>query len=102
MDQVAYFRLNLVVNELQQDAYLAHGYTGLPLRDEPKPVAVVAVSLELALDPTLRFDAGVALGIETHDLGIGEQSGDEIEVVERHFTSRKTRRLEDRHRSLKR
>ena len=58
-------------------------------------MTVPGVALLLAGEPALRLVARVDLRVVTHDLGVGEQGGEKVEVGGTHLPKAEAGRLQD-------
>src|SRR3954462_1570856 len=82
VDEVANLRLDHAIERLREQPNLPNRETELLIQRQPERMAVTLVTREHALDPAARLVAVVDLGVPAHDLGIAEERGEEVEIVE--------------------
>ena len=90
MKEVTDFWFGIAVDILDGETDLTDGHCRSLRDDEPEPVAVVGIALELSVEPHLRFGAAERVGIESHHLRISQHLGEKVEIVRDEFTEKQT------------
>lgn len=80
---------------LKRKTNLSEGHSTGPFDDEPEPVTVAAVAIQLTLQPLFRVLPTEPFFVVPAHVRIVQHRGDEIEILEPQLAEREPRRLED-------